>query len=281
MKVSIVAGSRWLWPSWLICLFLLMACADEPLPSPRPVTPTVPAGNLQIGLTSSASAVKDLIDAPYLAYAQSANLAPVAYTTANNSTLLSDLAGDLLDGALVYAIPEDSDLWFSPVAMDGLVVVVHPDNAVTSLTQAEIQAVFSGRINNWASLGGRDEPITVLSREPGSGTRLIFDQRLMAEQRVSINAQVVTGNEALLAAVANDRSAIGYSMMGSAADVELLAIDDELPSPDTTSSQSYPLTAPLYFVSPAEPQGAPRAFLAWLQSPTGQTLLGAKYGRVR
>ena len=44
----------------------------------------------------------------------------------NNSTSLADLAGGLVDAVLVHSLPEDSGFWFSPVAMDGLVIVVHP-----------------------------------------------------------------------------------------------------------------------------------------------------------
>ena len=57
-----------------------------------------------------------------------------------------------------------------------------------------------------------------------------------------------------------------------------------LPTPTTTADQSYPLTAPLYFVSAdtAEPTGALRALLAWMQSDVGQeALTGGGYGRVR
>jgi hypothetical protein len=279
---GLTVGHRWwLRPVWLVLFFTLAACADEPPPTPQPITPTAPVPPLQIGLASSAGSLREQVGAPYLAYAQSAGLAAVEYTTANYRTLLTDLSGGLLDAALVHLVPDGRDLWFSPVALDGLVVVVHPDNPVTSLTPAEIQALFSGRIANWAALGGPGQDVMIYSREPGSGTRLIFDQRLMAEQRVSINAQIISGDDALLAAVADDPAAVGYSMMGSASGVKMVAIDGLAPTPDAATTQSYPYTVPLYFVSPAEPQGTLRAYLAWLQSPTGQTLLGAKFGRVR
>ena len=78
--------------------------------------------------------------------------------------------------------------------------------------------------------------------------------------------------------------------MGSIAgrhDVVAVTVEGVAPTPNQAGSQMYPLTAPLYFVSLEEPAGpaAPgselRAFLAWLQSPAGQNVIGEKFGRVR
>jgi phosphate transport system substrate-binding protein len=171
----------------------------------------------------------------------------------------------------------------NPVALDGLVIVVHPNNPVQDLSLAEVQALFNGRITNWSALGGPDQPVNLVSREPGAGTRAILQQRVLAEQRISINALIQPDDSSLLAAVAADPLAVGYSMMGTAVigEVKLLSIDGIVPTPATTADQSYPLTAPLYFLSPTEPQGELRAFLAWLQSDVGQGVIGVGYGRVR
>ncbi|MEJ2751037.1 MAG: hypothetical protein P8183_24495, partial [Anaerolineae bacterium] len=125
--------------------------------------------------------------------------------------------------------------------------------------------------------------INLISREQGAGTRAILQQRVLAEQRISINALIQPDDQSLLAAVAADPAAIGFSMMGTAvaANVHMLAIDAIPPTPATTAGQSYPLTAPLYFLSPTEPQGELRVFLAWLQSDEGQMVVEARYGRVR
>ena len=63
--------------------------------------------------------------------------------------------------------------------------------------------------------------------------------------------------------------------------VKAVSIDGIAPSPQSSSSQDYPLTVPLYFVSPTEPQGEMRAFLAWLQSEEGQAIVSESVGTVR
>lgn len=263
-----------------LCL-LLLGCGGEtdPLPPP-PVTPMTETAVIRLGIVSSATSLADLAAAAY-----EADGVFVEFVVGNQTALLADLRAGQLDGLLLHHIPAGNSNWFNPVALDGLVIVVHPDSPVSSLTRGEVQAVFNGRITNWAALGGPDQPIELISREVGAGTRTLLNQRLMAEQRLDINATIASSDEALLTAVAAKPQAIGYSLMGnsSTANVKLLAIDDIPPTRNEVGSQHYPLTTPLYYLhsSPDEPEGPLRHFLAWLQSPDGQQAIGSVYGRVR
>ncbi len=271
----------WRWRVGLILAVGLIVMACQPQPAPlSSVSPEPPLAAVPIGLSSSAAALHDLTTAVYTA--QTNQDVPL-FIVGSNSALLADLNAGQLEAVLVHHIPVNSPGWFNPVALDGLVIIVHPDNPVQSLSLGEVQAVFNGRITNWSALGGPDQPINLVSREAGAGTRAILQQRVMAEQRLSINALIQPDDSMMLTAVATDPNAIGYSMMGTAAaaNVRMLSINEVLPTPATTADQTYPLTAPLYFLSPTEPEGRRRQFLAWLQSIEGQTVLGDRYGRVR
>jgi phosphate transport system substrate-binding protein len=262
-------------------LLALAACTAQPAPPP-----SLPAATeltlLQLGVVSSASPIIPVINE---AYAQAYPQAELQFVVGNSATLYTDLATGLLDAILVHYVPEGNTRYFNPVALDGLVFVTHLNNPVQGLTGAEVQAIFNGRITNWQTVGGLDQGIVLLSREQGSGLRTLLRQRLMAEQRITPNALLQTGNEAMLKAVASTPAAIGYTSMSSAssADVKILTIDGRAATPATTTDQTYPLTTPLYFVaaSEAEPTGELRAFLAWLQSEAGQTEISELYGRVR
>lgn len=278
-------------PGLILMLFALImlatACRGPGNPAPQAATATPPPVTLNVGVSSSAAAFAGLVGQQYT---ERADHAVVNFVVGNNTTLFQDLAASELDAILVHHIPAGSDFWFNPVAMDALAVVVHPENVVRALTRPQIQAVYNGRVDNWADVGGADSPIALIGREAGAGTRMIFNQRIMAEQRTSINAVVQSGDDALLEAVASDSAAIGYTMMGALAgreDVAAVAVEGVAPTPNQAGTQMYPLASPLYFVSPEEPAGPGavggelRAFLAWLQSPAGQNVIGEKYGRVR
>ena len=57
-----------------------------------------------------------------------------------------------------------------PFAIDGVALVVNPANKVRAITAQQAQDIFAGKITNWKALGGADAPITVYTREDGSGT---------------------------------------------------------------------------------------------------------------
>lgn len=256
----------------------LAACSAEPPPPPALTAQPTPS-LLLIGLSSGAAPVAGLVEETYTTANSQAGL---SFVEGNETSLLTDLDSGALDAVLVHVLPAGSEHWYNPVALDGLAIVVHPDNPVRALTSAQVQSLFSGSTNYWAGVGGPESEVVPVGRERGAGARRFFNERIMAEQRPAINTLVQPDDDALLDAVAAEPGAIGYTMIGSLDErVAAVAIDGVAPTPNNAGSQNYPLSVPLYFVSPAEPQGELRAFLAWLQSPEGQVILGEKYGRVR
>ena len=256
-----------------------VACRSQPSPPPPPEIPTIqPLRALRIGLADSAAPLANLISVPLTQYNDQIRL---QFITGNAAALQADLAAGQLDAILVHDLPANSDFWFNPIVMDGLVLVVHFDNPVDTLTLAEAQAIFSGEINNWAQVGGHETPITLVSREIGSGARKIFSQRILGEQRLPGSAQIQPSSTAVLQVVAANPTAIGYGMAGAAAGEKLLSIDGITPVVAELAAQNYPLSAPLYFAARAEPQDDLRSFLGWLQSGMGQAALGERYGRLQ
>jgi hypothetical protein len=261
---------------WLALLPVLAGCAAEA--PPAPALPTQPTPTLLlVGLSSSAAPIAELVSGQF-GGAQAA----LSFISGNETTLFADLEAGALDALLVHALPPGSEHWFNPVALDGLAMIVHPDNPVRELSRAQVQSLFSGGNSSWAAVGGPDRPLFPIGHEPGAGARRLLIERIMAEQRPAINTLVQPDNEAMLAAVAAEPGALGYTMIGALDErVAAVTIDGVAPTPNNAGSQNYPLAVPLYFVSPEEPQGELRAFLAWLQSPEGQVILGEKYGRIR
>jgi len=259
-------------------LLTITAC-QQTIPPATSLTPEPPPTHLRIGVAGGASAWAELVTQPY---GRVSNHTILQIIPGNAETLWADLENGTLDAILVHTIPPGNDNWFNPVALDGLAIIVHPDNPVTALSLAEVQALFNGRFSNWQSLGGPDQAITLVSREQGAAARTVLQQRIMAEHKLSVNAQIAASSQAMLDTVAADPYAIGYEMMGNISGVKMVMIDGRTSSPTTTADQSYPLTVPLYFIhnSPTEPTSELRAFLAWLQSEAGQEVVGERYGRV-
>jgi phosphate transport system substrate-binding protein len=64
-----------------------------------------------------------------------------------------------------------------PIAAVGFAAMANQgafNEGISSLTADELRGIFLGRIKSWSDLGGDEQPIAVINREKGSGTRGVF-----------------------------------------------------------------------------------------------------------
>lgn len=174
---------------------------------------------------------------------------------------------------LVTLPPEAASLTATVVARDGIAIVANPANSVSGLSMEELRGVFNGAIRNWKELGGEDAPITVVSREAGSGTRSSFE-KIVKGISLSADAVIQDSNGTIRETVANDRNAVGYLSLGMLSErVKALSIDGADATADNVLSGSYPLVRPIYFLTKGELSGAAREFIDYALGPEGQRTL--------
>lgn len=173
-------------------------------------------------------------------------------------------------------------MWSTPVGEDGIAVIVHPSTPVTDLSAAQLRAIFQGRVDNWKSLGGLDEPLTVVARS-ASTTSQIIQTMVLGDRHLTQAAQLATTSQAVVDIVSAQPGAIGFVSMGYLSpSVRTIRLDSVLPTPDSVTSKLYPIRAPIIFVGPNAPgDDAYRAFFAWVQSPEGQAIVQRHYGELR
>lgn len=165
------------------------------------------------------------------------------------------------------------------VALDGVALYVHNANPIRSLTFEQIRGIYNGSIRNWKELGGGDIPITVYTRERGSGSLRFIRQMAFDTGIMRPDVQSLPGTAALVQAVAQDPNGIGFG--GIAYDVSSarrVAIQQHgkpavLPTKQTIEDGSYPLTRYLYLYAPDKPSAQMREFLEWIISPEGQAVV--------
>ena len=95
-------------------------------------------------------------------------------------------------------------------AIDGVAVVVNPENSASQLASQQIRDIFAGKIQNWKELGGDAGPIHLFTRDEASGTREVFWEKLLNKGPIADTANVIQSNGAMKTAVSRDPAAIGY-----------------------------------------------------------------------
>ncbi|MCR4433190.1 MAG: phosphate ABC transporter substrate-binding protein [Caldiserica bacterium] len=170
------------------------------------------------------------------------------------------------------------------VALDGVTVVVNPQNPVNDLTMEQLAAIYTGKISNWREVGGLDAPIVVLSRDSNSGTHVFFKEHVLQAKdknaEYGSDVQFLPTSQSIHDEVARNPNAIGYFGLGYLSDkVKVLGIkkdassDAVKPSLESIKDGSYPIARPLFVTTKGQPEGIIKEYIDWILSPEGQRIV--------
>ena len=174
---------------------------------------------------------------------------------------------------LVLAAASDPAFGSRTVGLDPLVAITAPENGLPEISTPDLARALTGAVKNWAELGGADMPLVLHGLAEASDLNRALATRLGRE----IAAIVVHDTpEDLARAVARDPWALavtGRSVTGMA---RVVGLADScgfplLPSALAVKAEDYPLTLPVYFLTPRRrlPLVA-REFLEFLALPAAQ-----------
>jgi len=162
-------------------------------------------------------------------------------------------------------------------AIDGVGVVVNPENSITSLSFSQLKNIFSGKINNWKILGGSDHNITIYTRDDSSGTRTVFWKKGLGKGDINKKALFVPSNGAMKTAIASDPYGIGYISIGHMdKSVSPVTLDGVKPSLKNVKLGKYLIARGLYSNTKGEPKGLLKLFINYLFTPEGQQIVQEK-----
>jgi phosphate transport system substrate-binding protein len=181
-------------------------------------------------------------------------------------------------GPLEYAYAEERGVrpFRVPVARDGVVVYVHPENTLEGLSIDQLKAVFTGRVVNFAEVGGPDLKIRAYGRDSNSGTYFFFRQNALDYAPYSSSLVELPSTASVVNAVARDRHGIGYGGIAWSKEARLLAVSISedapavLPTPETVASGEYPLSRYLYWYTDGEPTGEVKRLINWVLGEQGR-----------
>ena len=161
------------------------------------------------------------------------------------------------------------------VALDGIAIVVNPENPVSDLDIDTIAKIYTGEITNWSELGGADAEIAVFGREAGSGTRGAFEEIVGVEDACKYtNEYSSTGD--VIGNVASNPNGIGYASLSAVDEtVKALTLGGVEPTEETVLDGSYAIQRNFNFiVSDSTPLSeAAQAFVDFATSADASDLI--------
>ena len=130
---------------------------------------------------------------------------------------------------------------------------------------------------------GASGPITVVSREDGSGTRGAFVELFGVQQEekdgekkdmTTLDAKVTNSTSVMMTTVAGDVNAIGYISLGSLNDtVKAVKIDGTEPSAENVENESYKVVRPFNIAVKDDVSEAAQDFINFIMSKQGQAVV--------
>ena len=163
------------------------------------------------------------------------------------------------------------------VALDGIAIVVNPENPVSDLDIDTIAKIYTGEITNWKDVGGNDAEIVLIGREAGSGTRdgfeSITDTKAACQYR-----QELTSTGDVINTVSQNPDAIGYASLSAVGDsVKALTVGGVEATEATVKDGSYVVQRPFVLVTKEGTKLSPaaQAFFDYALSADAASIIAA------
>ncbi len=135
------------------------------------------------------------------------------------------------------------------VALDGIAIIVNPQNPVKDLSLEQIAKIYTGEITNWKDVGGEDAEIVLIGREAGSGTRDGFES-ITETKGACQSRQELTSTGDVITTVSQNPNAIGYASLAAIKDsVKALTVNGVAPTEATVKDGTYLVQRPFVLVT--------------------------------
>ncbi|MDO4378695.1 MAG: phosphate ABC transporter substrate-binding protein [Erysipelotrichia bacterium] len=145
------------------------------------------------------------------------------------------------------------------LAYDGIAIIVNPNNPIDDLTVEQIADIYTGKITNWAELGGNDGEIVVIGREANSGTRDGFES-ITGTKDKCVYRQELTATGDVITSVSQNENAIGYASLAAIKDsVKAIKVNSIVVSEENVKNGTYLIQRPFVLVTKSDKELSPTA----------------------
>jgi phosphate transport system substrate-binding protein len=173
---------------------------------------------------------------------------------------------------------------FNKIARDAVCVVTNPSNPISSISQQQIQDIFSGRIRSWSQVPGASAsgPIDLVVRTAASGTQDAFQNIFMGQTlRVAGSATTKASNGLQAQTIKSNPNAIGYASFAFTGGLHSVPYQGVPCTLRNAKSGQYAGARNFYLVTRGGAKGLARKFIAFSRSKAAQKIVASNWVPLR
>ena len=183
-------------------------------------------------------------------------------------------------GMVSKHVPSDDKIHAHLIARDGVAVIVHKDNPLTSIDKKTIENIYTGNIKNWSMLDAQNNnDIVVISKAEGRSTLTVFLEYLGLQNSKTKPSIIIGDNEQAIKLVSNNTNALAYVSTSTAeyniqhdVPIKTLAIDNIKPIEKNIASGRFPIVRELNLVTKPSLSQSTQNFIEFIISEEAQSL---------
>lgn len=208
---------------------------------------------------------------------------PSAYSRLIKGNADIIFAAEPSSGQLQEAQEAGVELKLTPIGREAFVFFVNSRNKINDLSTEEIRGIYSGEIESWKEVGGKNHEIRPFQRPEDSGSQTMFIKFMGDTKIEKPETEDLTGGMGgvieEVASYRNYKNALGYTFRFYSTEmvkndkIKLLSIDGIEPSRENIRSGDYPLASEFYAVTAGSENPNVEPFLEWILSAEGQQLV--------
>lgn len=173
---------------------------------------------------------------------------------------------------------------FNKISRDAVCVVTNSSNKIPTLSQQQIQDIFSGRVRSWSQVPGAtaDGPIDLVVRTAASGTQDAFQNIFMGQTlRVAGSATTKSSNGLQAQTIKSNPNAIGYASFDFTGGLHTVPYQGVPCTLRNAKSGQYAGGRNFYLVSRGAAKGLAKSFISFARSVAGQKIVSTHWVPLR
>lgn len=173
---------------------------------------------------------------------------------------------------------------FNKIARDAVCIVSNASNRIPTLSQTQVQDIFSGRVRSWSQVPGAtaDGPIDLVVRTAASGTQDAFQNIFMGQTlRVAASATTKSSNGLQAQTIKSNPNAIGYASFAFTRGLHTIPYQGVPCTLRNAKSGQYAGSRNFFLVSRGAAKGLAKSFISFARSRQGQQIVGSDWVPLR